>query len=136
MYALITEIPCVFLLYDNKFWSSVFLIFIFSVSVWNGAGFYIEVFGRKCVSRLDSSCRTGPFNLIDRFCRFERELESLRKELAESEAHRQTGSGSGRSTPGGAGTESPAHSEDESASASNSPLRMAKSIPSDQKKLD
>ena len=47
VYALVTEIPCVFLLYDHKFWSGVFLLFIFAVSVWNGGGFYIEVFGRK-----------------------------------------------------------------------------------------
>jgi len=39
---------------------------LFSVSVWNGGGFYIEVFGRK----------------------FERELEALRKELAEAAASR------------------------------------------------
>ena len=57
-----TEIPAVFLLYDSRFWSGIFLLVIFAVSVWNGGGFYIEVFGRK----------------------FERELESLRKELAEA----------------------------------------------------
>jgi len=71
-YALVTEIPCVFLLYDHKFWSGVFLLFIFAVSVWNGGGFYIEVFGRK----------------------FERELEALRKELAISEALRSSNAGS------------------------------------------
>ena len=27
--------------------SAVFLLVIFAVSVWNGGGFYIEVFGRK-----------------------------------------------------------------------------------------
>ena len=47
VYALLTEIPAVFLLYRSPFWSSVFLLVVFSVSVWNGGGFYIEVFGRK-----------------------------------------------------------------------------------------
>jgi hypothetical protein len=46
-YAIMTELPAVFVLYDSPFWSNVFLISIFSVSVWNGGGFYIEVFGRK-----------------------------------------------------------------------------------------
>jgi hypothetical protein len=50
-YAVLTEVPPVFLLYDSPFWSGAFLIFIFGVSVWNGGGFYIEVFGRKCVTR-------------------------------------------------------------------------------------
>ncbi|KAG8905111.1 hypothetical protein FRB99_000675 [Tulasnella sp. 403] len=62
LYTIATELPAVFLLYDSPMASSVFLLVIFAVSVWNGAGFYIEVFGRK----------------------FERELEALRKELAES----------------------------------------------------
>ncbi len=44
---MITEIPAVFLLYDSSTWSAVFLLFILAVSVWNGGGFYIEVFGRK-----------------------------------------------------------------------------------------
>ncbi|KAI0080689.1 hypothetical protein K474DRAFT_1589163 [Panus rudis PR-1116 ss-1] len=64
IYSILTELPAVFLLYDSSFWSGVFLLFIFSVSAWNGGGFYIEVFGRK----------------------FERELEALRKELAEATA--------------------------------------------------
>ncbi|KZW03895.1 hypothetical protein EXIGLDRAFT_758211 [Exidia glandulosa HHB12029] len=74
-YALITEIPAVFLLYDSPFWSAVFMFTIFSVSVWNGGGFYIEVFGRK----------------------FERELEALRKELAEAT---QSGASSQHSSSG------------------------------------
>ncbi|KAJ7477100.1 hypothetical protein B0H11DRAFT_1726499 [Mycena galericulata] len=71
VYSVLTEVPAVYLLYDSPFWSGVFLILILAVSVWNGGGFYIEVFGRK----------------------FERELEALRKELAESTAR------SGRSSP-------------------------------------
>lgn len=42
------ELP-VFKLYQSSFWSATFLFGIFSVSVWNGGGFYIEVFGRKYV---------------------------------------------------------------------------------------
>ncbi|KAF8324467.1 uncharacterized protein EI90DRAFT_3129932 [Cantharellus anzutake] len=62
VYSIITELPAIFILYDSATWSGVFLMFIFAVSVWNGGGFYIEVFGRK----------------------FERELEALRKEIAQS----------------------------------------------------
>jgi len=46
-YAILTELPAVFVLYASPLWSNMFLLFIFSVSVWNGGGFYIEVFGRK-----------------------------------------------------------------------------------------
>ncbi|KIJ56583.1 hypothetical protein M422DRAFT_22738 [Sphaerobolus stellatus SS14] len=78
VYALITELPAVFLLYDSPIWSGIFLWVIFAVSVWNGGGFYIEVFGRK----------------------FERELEALRKELAEATAQsRPSSSLSGRTSP-------------------------------------
>ncbi|KDR68975.1 hypothetical protein GALMADRAFT_282846 [Galerina marginata CBS 339.88] len=62
VYAMLTELPVVFFFYDSAAWSAGFLLLIFSVSVWNGGGFYIEVFGRK----------------------FERELEALRKEIAAS----------------------------------------------------
>ncbi|KAK4701866.1 hypothetical protein P7C70_g4364, partial [Phenoliferia sp. Uapishka_3] len=61
VYTFVTLIPPVFVLYDSKFWSSVYLLFVFSVSVWNGGSFYLEVFGRK----------------------FEKELLALRKELEE-----------------------------------------------------
>ncbi|KAG1756090.1 hypothetical protein EDB19DRAFT_1902266 [Suillus lakei] len=76
VYSLLTELPAVFLLYDSPVWSGAFLMFIFSVSVWNGGGFYIEVFGRK----------------------FERELEALRKELADN-SNNNNSSRSGRSSP-------------------------------------
>ena len=49
VYTIVTELPAVFLLYNSAVMSSVFLLAIFAVSVWNGAGFYIEVFGRKYV---------------------------------------------------------------------------------------
>ena len=47
VYAILTEIPAIFLLYDSSIWSGIFMVVIFGVSVWNGGGFYIEVFGRK-----------------------------------------------------------------------------------------
>ncbi|KAF8528917.1 hypothetical protein BU17DRAFT_37383 [Hysterangium stoloniferum] len=77
VYALITEIPAVFLLYDSRLWSGAFLWFIFAVSVWNGGGYYIEVFGRK----------------------FERELEALRKELAEATGSRPPSTSGNMSPP-------------------------------------
>ncbi|KAG8936138.1 hypothetical protein FRC00_009701, partial [Tulasnella sp. 408] len=57
--------------------SVIFLLIIFGVSVWNGAGFYIEVFGRK----------------------FERELEALRKELAETRSSAVSHASSPVATP-------------------------------------
>lgn len=48
-YAVLTDVPPVFVLYDSPSWSSAYLLFLLGVSVWNGGGFYIEVFGRQCV---------------------------------------------------------------------------------------
>jgi hypothetical protein len=73
VYGVLTELPAVYVLYDSAHWSAAFLLALFAVSVWNGGGFYIEVFGRK----------------------FERELDALRKELADATAR------SGRSSPEG-----------------------------------
>jgi hypothetical protein len=56
----VTELPAVFVLYDSAVWSEVFILVIFAVSVWNGGGFYIEVFGRKYVSSRHMSIQT-PF---------------------------------------------------------------------------
>ncbi|KAJ6567235.1 hypothetical protein DFH09DRAFT_1314348 [Mycena vulgaris] len=104
LYSVLTEVPAVFVLYDSPFWSGAFLIGILAVSVWNGGGFYIEVFGRK----------------------FERELEALRKELAESTA--RSGHSSPISTPG----LSRGPSEDGLSSAENSPpLMNSKLLPED-----
>lgn len=47
VYTLVTELPAVAVLYNSAIASWIFLLGIFAVSVWNGAGFYIEVFGRK-----------------------------------------------------------------------------------------
>lgn len=96
VYGILTEIPAVFLLYDSPRWSGGFLVLIFGVSVWNGGGFYIEVFGRK----------------------FERELEAMRKELAEATSR------SGRSSPN-SGLSLPG-SDDES-----SPLGQAATLPTE-----
>ncbi|KAI0723006.1 hypothetical protein C8Q76DRAFT_721222 [Earliella scabrosa] len=70
VYSIVTELPAVFLLYESAFWSSAYILFLFAVCAWNGGGFYIEVFGRK----------------------FERELEALRKELAEVNARSERSS--------------------------------------------
>lgn len=61
VYSVLTELPAVYLLYDSPRWSGTFLILIFAVSVWNGGGFYIEVFGRKCVQ---PHCSLPFFTLI------------------------------------------------------------------------
>ncbi|KAJ7229004.1 hypothetical protein GGX14DRAFT_616367 [Mycena pura] len=110
LYTVLTEVPALYVLYDSPFWSCVFLIFILSVSVWNGGGFYIEVFGRK----------------------FERELEALRKELAEATA--RSASTSGRTSP----VSTPGLSRDPSSDAlsatddDSSPLLMnSKLLPED-----
>jgi hypothetical protein len=103
VYGVLTEIPAAFLLYDSPIWSGAFLIIIFGVSVWNGGGFYIEVFGRK----------------------FERELEAMRKELAEATSR------SGRSSPTSA-TTSVYNSDDESPSSlPESPLLSESSTKQD-----
>jgi len=78
-YSIVTELPAVFVLYNSKLWSVVFLTVIFAASAWNGGGYYIEVFGRK----------------------FERELEALRKELATAQSQ---SSYSGHSSPFGFGS--------------------------------
>ncbi|KAI0252850.1 hypothetical protein BJV78DRAFT_273058 [Lactifluus subvellereus] len=68
VYAVLTDVPPAFILYDSPFWSGAYILIILCVSVWNGGGFYIEVFGRK----------------------FERELEALRKELLEAQSKRSS----------------------------------------------
>ncbi|KAK7060168.1 hypothetical protein VNI00_000932 [Paramarasmius palmivorus] len=100
VYTILTEVPAVYVLYDSPFWSGAFLILIFSVSVWNGGGYYIEVFGRK----------------------FERELEQLRKELAEAS---KTSSISGRSSP----TFSRTASDDGLSSMDSSPTLVNQNLP-------
>ncbi|ORX33786.1 hypothetical protein BD324DRAFT_638568 [Kockovaella imperatae] len=59
IYSIIFMLPPATLLIRSAHASYAFLIIIFAVSAWNGATFYVEVFGRK----------------------FEKELERLRKEM-------------------------------------------------------
>jgi hypothetical protein len=86
-------LPAAALFINSARASHVFLVVIFAVSAWNGATFYVEVFGRKYVS--------PPLYLLmfsgmtDTFARFEKELEKLRKEMELASA---TGSLSGPST--------------------------------------
>jgi len=106
LYSVLTSLPAVFLLYTSPKWSGAFLLFIFAVSVWNGGGYYIEVFGRK----------------------FERELEALRKELAEATAAGYSGSSVSTLHPRAAprpqlgGTSVSSDPGDESSSSEGSPL--------------
>ncbi|CAH7672705.1 hypothetical protein BY996DRAFT_4577767 [Phakopsora pachyrhizi] len=58
-YTIFTMLPSLIWFYRSKTLSGVFLWLMFSVSVWNGASFYVEVFGR----------------------RFEKEMNGLKKEL-------------------------------------------------------
>ncbi|KAG9102074.1 hypothetical protein FS749_016262 [Ceratobasidium sp. UAMH 11750] len=113
VYSILTSLPAVFLLYTSPKWSGAFLLFIFAVSVWNGGGYYIEVFGRK----------------------FERELEALRKELAEATAAGY--SNSGVNTPHAqvaprpplGGTSVSSDPGDESSSSEGSPLVVGRNEP-------
>ncbi|KIM83878.1 hypothetical protein PILCRDRAFT_818889 [Piloderma croceum F 1598] len=101
VYAIVTELPAVYVLYDSSFWSGAVLLGIFSVSVWNGGGFYIEVFGRK----------------------FERELEALRKELADTTAR------SGRSSPNSLDTAHGGPSDEDLLTPAGSPPTTNKELP-------
>lgn len=96
VYSLLTELPALFLMYNSRTWSAIFLMFIFSVATWNGGGYYIEVFGRK----------------------FERELEGLRKELAEASAQASNAS----SSPG------PSSPPSEAESQADSPVIIASDL--------
>jgi hypothetical protein len=110
-------IPAAALFINSARASNVFLVLIFAVSAWNGASFYVEVFGRKYVP---------PHHLILRIeadpwkweadHRFEKELEKLRKEMELASA---TGSLSGPSTNASPWTE-PASPNDRD--MENSPL--------------
>lgn len=59
VYTIVCTLPAPILFYRSEKASAAFLICILTMSVWNGAGWYIEVFGRK----------------------FEKELDALRREL-------------------------------------------------------
>ncbi|QSL64509.1 hypothetical protein MERGE_001810 [Pneumocystis wakefieldiae] len=59
IYTLITMAPCPWW-YSHKKFSTIFLSSLFAWSVWNGASYYVDVFGR----------------------RFQKELEDLRREVS------------------------------------------------------
>ncbi|KAF8609543.1 hypothetical protein BDV93DRAFT_503853 [Ceratobasidium sp. AG-I] len=110
LYSVLTALPAIFLLYTSAKWSGAYLLLIFGVSVWNGGGFYIEVFGRK----------------------FERELESLRKELAEATAAGYPRSGANTphpASPPRGGTSVSSDPDETSSSASGSPLMVGRDAP-------
>ncbi|KAL9932789.1 hypothetical protein V8E36_008488 [Tilletia maclaganii] len=47
LYTVLTTLPAPLLLYPSKLASSVFLLIVLTVSVWNGATWYVEVWARK-----------------------------------------------------------------------------------------
>ncbi|PWN30579.1 hypothetical protein BDZ90DRAFT_229596 [Jaminaea rosea] len=59
VYTIVCTLPAPVIFYRSSFASATFLIFILTMSVWNGASYYVEVWGR----------------------RFEKELQALRREL-------------------------------------------------------
>jgi hypothetical protein len=62
IYTVITIAPPVFILYNSKFWSGVWLISFFAISVWNGGTFTIEVratfYKQLCVFVADQTLLT------------------------------------------------------------------------------
>ncbi|TID26744.1 putative f-box protein [Venturia nashicola] len=76
MYALLTMIPCP-LWFWSRWASGLFLLSVFSWSVWNGATYYIDVFGQ----------------------RFQRELEQLKKDVAKWQSTPDLLGKSGLSSP-------------------------------------
>jgi len=76
LYALLTMVPCP-LWFWSRWASGAFLSVVFAWSVWNGATFYIDVFGT----------------------RFRRELEALKADVAHWQSVAQGGGGGG-ATPG------------------------------------
>lgn len=68
-------LPCP-IWYWSKVWSTVFLSMVFGWSVWNGATYYVDIFGK----------------------RFQKELEDLRAEV-EKWQNSPTGALNGNTTP-------------------------------------
>jgi hypothetical protein len=92
---------------------------IFSVSVWNGASYYVEVFGRKWVANHGNCLSCQPaINNVGASNRFERELEKLRKEMEAATAS-SSSQHSGNSI-GGSPPVAEDHLSPESGSSSNS----------------
>lgn len=59
VYSIVFMVPAALLFITSSRWTNIALILVFWVAAWNGASFYVEVFGRK----------------------FERELDKLRGEM-------------------------------------------------------
>ena len=77
MYSLLTMLPCP-IWYGSKVYSAVFLSFVFGWSVWNGATYYVDIFGK----------------------RFQKELEDLRAEVEKLQNSPSRSEGnSGSATP-------------------------------------
>jgi len=78
VYSLLTMIPAP-LWFISRIWSAIFLSLVFGWSVWNGATYYVDIFGK----------------------RFQKELEDLRAEVEkwQNSPLRLDGSNSGTSTP-------------------------------------
>lgn len=70
-YTIICTLPAPLVLYNSRLASSAFCLLLILLSVWNGASYYVEVWGR----------------------RFERELDALRREIEAT--HRQSKSAGG-----------------------------------------
>ena len=65
LYTMLTMLPAPILFFRSKRWSIVFLMLLLTLSVWNGASYYVEVWGR----------------------RFEKELQQLQREMDVLRAH-------------------------------------------------
>ncbi|TLD24948.1 hypothetical protein PspLS_05813 [Pyricularia sp. CBS 133598] len=76
-YAVLTMLPCPIWFY-SRYASASFLMFVFAWSVYNGATYYIDVFGK----------------------RFQKELEAMRAEVAKWQSHPDLGSSMGSPSMG------------------------------------
>lgn len=72
IYTIVTMLPALLWFYQSKVLSGLFLWLMFSVSVWNGASFYMEVFGRRFEKELNNLKQE-----IDKLNKVESEAESL-----------------------------------------------------------
>lgn len=80
VYTIICTLPAPLLFYNSKRASAVFILFLIVLSVWNGAGYYVEVLFRKSAD-------------------LQRELEALKQEIEAAQA--AASSASGESEAGG-----------------------------------
>ena len=52
LYTMLTMLPAPILFFRSKRWSIVFLMLLLTLSVWNGASYYVEVWGRRVEKEL------------------------------------------------------------------------------------